>query len=44
MDSMKYEDILQKDTVASLQWIKFACSRNMQKWLGQNSSDKYKSI
>lgn len=44
MDSVKYEDILQKDTVVRLQWIKFACRGNMQKWLGQNSSDKYKSI
>lgn len=44
MDGMKYEDILQKDTVVRLQWIKFACSGNMQKSQGQNSSDKYKSI
>lgn len=31
MDSMKYEDILQKDTVVRPQWIKFVCSGNMQK-------------
>lgn len=31
MDSTQYEDILQKDTVLTSQWIKFVCSGYMQK-------------